>query len=113
MKDLLFVAHFMKWYTNVPKKHKIALTDSGIGADGPGDLVNVGIGGLAQRGYGVDGGHTLGQISVGDQLTQLGGPQVRGDDLRRRNPVGVHCTRGKKWKENRMRGRLCMVGRET
>jgi hypothetical protein len=79
-KEVLRARGFGKWCFR---------TDSGVGTDGARDLVDVGVGGLAQGGNGVDRGHALGQVGVGHELTELRGPQVGGDDLGRRNPVGI------------------------
>ncbi|BAS84779.1 Os03g0425450, partial [Oryza sativa Japonica Group] len=64
--------------------------DPGVLAHGVGDLGDVGAGGLAERGHGVDGRDPLGQERVGGELGQLGGPEVGGEDPLLGDPSGVH-----------------------
>eukprot|EP00756_Hemistasia_phaeocysticola_P016216 Hpha_TRINITY_DN15462_c0_g9::TRINITY_DN15462_c0_g9_i1::g.175677::m.175677 len=64
--------------------------DAGVTPDRPGNLVNVGSGGLTHGGDGVDGGDTLGEEGVGDEFGKFGAPQVRGEDPLLWHPVLVH-----------------------
>src|SRR5690606_4005502 len=63
--------------------------DAGVLADGVGDLVNVGAGGLAEGGDGVDRGDALREEGVGDEFGELGGPEVGGDDALAGDPAGI------------------------
>lgn len=60
--------------------------------DGVSDLVDVGAGGLADGGESVDGGDALREHGVGGELRELGGPEADGEDLGRRDPVGVNAS---------------------
>lgn len=66
-----------------------AAADAIVLADGAADLGHVGTGGLAEGRDGVDGRHALGEEGVGDELGQLGGPKVGGQDVFPVDPVGV------------------------
>lgn len=65
-------------------------SDAGVLADGAGDLVDVGTGGLAECGDGIDRGDALGEEGVGHELGKLGGPEVGGEDLLAGDPAGVN-----------------------
>jgi len=45
--------------------------DAGVGADGVGDLLDIGFGALTEGGDGIDGGDALGKEGVGDELGEL------------------------------------------
>jgi len=49
-------------------------------ADGVGDFVDVGAGGLADGREGVDGGDSLGEHGVGSEFGEFGGPEADGED---------------------------------
>mmetsp|Transcript_1111 Transcript_1111/g.2346 ORF Transcript_1111/g.2346 Transcript_1111/m.2346 type:complete len:283 (+) Transcript_1111:206-1054(+) len=66
------------------------LSDTVVHSNGTGDFRNIGSGGFAQGGDGVDGRHTLGEEGIGNQLRQLRRPKVCGENLLARNPVGVN-----------------------
>lgn len=68
--------------------------DAGVGADGAGDLVDVGAGAFAEGGDGVDGGDALGEEGVGDEFGEFGGPEVGGEDAFAGNPAGVDADEG-------------------
>mmetsp|Transcript_89322 Transcript_89322/g.193335 ORF Transcript_89322/g.193335 Transcript_89322/m.193335 type:complete len:212 (-) Transcript_89322:311-946(-) len=70
------------------------VSDAHIRADGARDLVNVSVRLVAQSSDGIDGRDTLGQEGVRDQLGELGGPQVGGDDALRLDPVRVNRHEG-------------------
>lgn len=63
--------------------------DTGVHADGAGNLIDIGAGGLADGGNGVDGGNTLGKERVGDELGELGRPDVGLEDALLGDPVVV------------------------
>ena len=54
--------------------------ESRVVANGVGDFVDVGAGGLADGGEGVDGGNSLGEHGVGREFGELGGPETDGED---------------------------------
>lgn len=70
------------------------VADTGVDTDGTGNLVDISAGLLTDSGDGVDGGDTLGQHGVGDQLGQLGRPDIGGQDALTRNPSGVDVNEG-------------------
>mmetsp|Transcript_77326 Transcript_77326/g.216153 ORF Transcript_77326/g.216153 Transcript_77326/m.216153 type:complete len:256 (-) Transcript_77326:575-1342(-) len=65
------------------------LPDAAVGADGPGHLADVGTRALAEPGDGVDAADALGEHGVGDQLRELGAPEVGGEDPLAGHPVRV------------------------
>mmetsp|Transcript_7920 Transcript_7920/g.17017 ORF Transcript_7920/g.17017 Transcript_7920/m.17017 type:complete len:371 (+) Transcript_7920:434-1546(+) len=71
-----------------------ALSDAGVHANRPANFGHVGTRNLAQGRNGVDRRHALRQKGVGDQFGQLGRPQVGGQDIVARNPVGVYADHG-------------------
>lgn len=65
--------------------------DAVVGAHGARDLVHVGARGLADGRDGVDARDALREEGVGDELRQLRGPDVGGDDALARHPVLIHA----------------------
>ena len=86
VEDVFLEAGATEAHTGVKKLG----ADSGVFPNRVGYLVDVGAGGFAERGHGVDGGDSLRQERVGGQLGELRGPQVGCDDVILRDPVRVH-----------------------
>ena len=59
-----------------------------------GDLLDIGFGALTEGGDSIDGGDALGEEGVGDELGELRGPEVGGDDALTGDPVGVEVDDG-------------------
>jgi len=88
--------------TETDTSHQELVTDTGVNTDSLGDLIDISTSLLTNSRDGVNGGDTLGQHGVGNELGKLGRPDVGGQDALARNPrvvnldksLGSSLTRG-------------------
>jgi hypothetical protein len=76
--------------TEADTSHQELVTNTGVNTDSTGDLIDISASLLADGGDGVDGGDTLSQHRVGNKLSELGRPDVGGQNALARNPSVVN-----------------------
>jgi hypothetical protein len=76
--------------TETNTSHQELVTNTGVNTDSTGNLIDISASLLANSGDGVDGGDTLSQHRVGNKLSELGRPDVGGQNALARNPGVVN-----------------------